>query len=176
MSQDEFELNFLTQDQFELQSMEGDTTRYRRARPYAPTVADLTAFAGRYESDELRAVFQMAPGTDGLTVRVNDSPARVAELAPVDRDTFQQGMTTVRFLRDEAGEGRGPRLQQSGAPQNQLHASERPHECTAVQIARPSSGALHDGSGQTPRTSCQASVLRCLDNLIPMAKKTTHTM
>ena len=103
MSQDEFELNFLSQDQFELKSMEGNATRYRRARPYAPTVAELTAFAGRYESDELRAVFQMTPGTDGLMVRLNDSSSRVSELAPVDRDTFQRGMMTVRFLRDEAG-------------------------------------------------------------------------
>ncbi len=103
MSQDEFELNFLSQDQFELKSMEGNTTRYRRARPYAPTVAELTAFAGRYESDELRAVFQMAPGTDGLMVRLNDSPSQSSELAPVDRDTFQRGMMMVRFLRDEAG-------------------------------------------------------------------------
>lgn len=103
MSQDEFELNFLSQDRFELKSMEGNTTRYRRARPYAPTVAELTAFAGRYESDELRAVFQMAPGTDGLMVRLNDSPSRSSELAPVDRDTFQRGRMTVRFLRDEAG-------------------------------------------------------------------------
>ncbi len=103
MSQDEFELNFLSQDQFELKSMEGNTTRYRRARPYAPTVAELTAFAGRYESDELRAVFQMAPGTDGLMVRLNDSPGPGFELAPVDRDTFQRGRMTVRFLRDKAG-------------------------------------------------------------------------
>ena len=103
MSQDEFELNFLSQDQFELKSMEGNTTRYRRARPYAPTVAELAAFAGRYESDELRAVFQVAPGTDGLMVRLNDSPSQVSELAPVDRDTFQRGRMTVRFLRDKAG-------------------------------------------------------------------------
>ena len=103
MSQDEFEITFLSQDQFELKSMEGNTALYRRARPYAPTVAELTAFAGRYESDELRAVFQMAPGTDGLMVRLNDSPSRAAELAPVERDTFQRGRTTVRFLRDEAG-------------------------------------------------------------------------
>ena len=53
MSQDEFELHFLSADQFELKSMEGETTRYRRAQPYAPTAADLQAFAGRYESDEI---------------------------------------------------------------------------------------------------------------------------
>ncbi len=48
-------------------------------------------------------MFQLAPGTDGLMVRLNDSQSRVSELAPVDRDTFQRGMMTVRFLRDAAG-------------------------------------------------------------------------
>jgi hypothetical protein len=104
MSQDEFELHFLSQDQFELRSMEGKTTRYRRAHPYVPTAADLAALAGRYESDELRAVLQMTPGKAGLMVRPNDSPAQVLEFSPVERDTFQRGMITVRFLRDKAGE------------------------------------------------------------------------
>lgn len=101
MSQDEFELNFLSRDQFELKSMEGETTRYRRAQPDEPTAADLQAFAGRYESDELRAVLEMAPGRDGLMVRINDSPGPGFELMPVDRDTFQRGPLTVRFLRDQ---------------------------------------------------------------------------
>lgn len=103
MSQDEFELNFLSRDQFELKSMEGKMTRYRRAQPYAPTAADLAAFAGRYESDELRAVFQMAPGKDGLMIRINDAPGDGFEFRQVDRDTFQRGMMTVRFHRDKAG-------------------------------------------------------------------------
>jgi CubicO group peptidase (beta-lactamase class C family) len=103
MSEDKFELNFLSQDQFELKSMEGQTTRYRRAQPYAPTAADLAAFAGRYESDELRAVLQITPGKDALMSRLNDSPASVLEFRPVDRDTFQRGLTTVRFVRDNAG-------------------------------------------------------------------------
>ena len=104
MSQDEFELNFLSQDQFELKSMEGQTSRYRRARSYAPNAADLQAFAGRYESDELRTVMQIAPGKGGLTVRVNESLTQVVELGPVDPDTFQRGtQAVVRFRRDKAG-------------------------------------------------------------------------
>ncbi|MGH9385821.1 MAG: serine hydrolase domain-containing protein [Vicinamibacterales bacterium] len=101
MSQDSFELNFLSQAQFELKSMEGKTTRYRRAQPYAPTADDLKAFAGRFESDELRAVFDITPAKDGLTVRLNESTT--LEFRPVDRDTFQRGMMTVRFNRDAAG-------------------------------------------------------------------------
>ena len=103
MSQDEFELRFLSQDQFELKSMEGQTTLYRRAQPYAPTAADLQAFAGRYESDEIGSVFQVVPGKDGLVMRFELSPVRSLEFRPVDRDTFQAGRMTVRFHRDRAG-------------------------------------------------------------------------
>jgi hypothetical protein len=62
MSQDEFELRFLSPDEFELKSMEGKTARYRRARPYAPTAADLQLFAGRYESDGIGSVFKAVAG------------------------------------------------------------------------------------------------------------------
>ena len=103
MSNDQFELRFLSPDQFELVSMEGSTTRYRRARPYSPSAAELQAFAGRYESDELRAVLQVTQGKGGVSARLNESPTRVLELTPVDRDTFQRGMQTVRFRRDQAG-------------------------------------------------------------------------
>lgn len=104
MSQDEFELTFLSPDQFELKSMEGKTTRYRRAQPYAPTADDLKGFAGRYQSDELRAVFEMTPTTSGLRARINESWTQTIELMPVDRDVFQRGVQTLRFLRDKAGQ------------------------------------------------------------------------
>lgn len=100
-SQDEFELRFLSADGFELTSREGETTRYRRARPYAPTAADLAAFAGRFASEELRAVLEIAPGDDGLVVRLNDT--QEFAFAPVDPDTFQRGMMTLRFRRDSEG-------------------------------------------------------------------------
>ena len=102
-SQDEFELHFLSQDQFELKSMEGQTTRYRRAQPYKPTLADLQAFAGQYESTEIGTVFQIEPKGDGLLVRLEHTPSRSLELKPVDRDTFQIARMTVRFQRDKAG-------------------------------------------------------------------------
>jgi CubicO group peptidase (beta-lactamase class C family) len=102
-SQDEFELHFLSQDQFELKSMEGQTTRYRRAQPYSPTAADLQAFEGRYESDEIGSVLQMVPGKDGLVMRLELSPDKALVFRPVDRDAFQAGRMTVRFHRDPIG-------------------------------------------------------------------------
>jgi CubicO group peptidase (beta-lactamase class C family) len=101
MSNDAFELHFLSPDQFELRSMEGTVTRYRRAQPYSPTPDDLKGFAGRYESDELRATFLIAPGKTGLSLVLNDRPA--IDFGPVDPDTFQRGAQTVRFEHDAAG-------------------------------------------------------------------------
>ena len=103
MSQDEFELHFLSPDAFDLISMEGEPTRYRRARPYAPTKAELEELAGRWESDELEAVFEIAPGDQGLMIRLNGAPAEGIEFAPVDTDTFQRGRMTLRFRRNEDG-------------------------------------------------------------------------
>jgi len=101
MSQDEFELRFLSQDRLELKSMEGKTTRYRRARPYTPSAAELQALAGRYGSDEIGSVLQVSPAKDGLALRLELSPDRVVEFRPVDRDTFQAGGMMVRFRRDK---------------------------------------------------------------------------
>ncbi len=103
MSDDEFELRFLSQNQFEMKSMEGKTTRYSRAQPYAPTADDLKAFAGRYESAEIGTVFLMEPKGDGLLARLEHTPSRSLELKPVDRDTFQISRVTVRFHRDKSG-------------------------------------------------------------------------
>jgi CubicO group peptidase (beta-lactamase class C family) len=104
MSQDQFELHFLSPEQFDLRSMEGKATRYRRAQPYTPTDADLSAFAGRYESDELKAVMQLTPVKGGLVGRINATPGPGVGFRPVDRDTFQLGMVTLRFRRDATGD------------------------------------------------------------------------
>jgi CubicO group peptidase (beta-lactamase class C family) len=103
MSQAEFELQFLSADQFEIKTKEGATTRYRRGQPYTPTAADLQAFAGRYRSDEVGAFFDMSPGKDSLMGRANDAPGAGLEFRPVDRDTFLLAGVILRFRRDKAG-------------------------------------------------------------------------
>jgi CubicO group peptidase (beta-lactamase class C family) len=103
MSQDEFELNFKSQDEFELKSMEGQTTRYTRAQAYAPSAADLQAFAGRYASDEIGSAFKIVPGKDGLMAHLEGSSGQGSELRPVARDTFQISRVVVRFVRDKNG-------------------------------------------------------------------------
>jgi CubicO group peptidase (beta-lactamase class C family) len=102
-SQDEFELQFLSRDELELKSMEGQTTRYRRAQPHAPSAAELQAFDGRYHSDDLGTVLEIVPGKDGLVMRFERSPDKALELAPVDRDTYMRSMMVVRFRRDGSG-------------------------------------------------------------------------
>jgi CubicO group peptidase (beta-lactamase class C family) len=103
MSQDAFELRFLSPNELELTSMEGRTSRYRRAQPYAPSAEDLQAFAGRYSNDESRAVFEIEPGKGGLNARISWNNAQTFDFRPVDRDTFQLGGMILRFRRNQAG-------------------------------------------------------------------------
>ncbi len=103
MSGDEFELYFLSTDQIEFKSMEGKTTRYRRAQPYAPTSGDLEAFEGRYESNEIGTVFQVEAGKGGLVMRLAHSPDKNLEFKPIDPDTFLAGRMVIHFFRDAAG-------------------------------------------------------------------------
>ena len=103
MSQDRFELRFVSPDQLELTSMEGATTTYRRAQPYAPTPAELGAFAGRYESEEMGSAFQIVAGERGLTLRLVHAPALSLPLSPVAPDVFLAGNHFVRFRRDSTG-------------------------------------------------------------------------
>jgi CubicO group peptidase (beta-lactamase class C family) len=103
MSQDQFELKFLSPDKFELKSMEGKTTLYRRAQPYSPTTTELQAFAGRYQSDELMAVFDLKVENNALIARVNDKPGPPFPLTPVHRDIFEFARVNLQFARDKAG-------------------------------------------------------------------------
>lgn len=103
MSNDAFELRFLSNDRFEWKSMEGAVARYRRAQPVKLTAEELAKFAGRYESDDLRAVLDITAGKEGLVGRLNESPGQALPFASVDPDTFQFGPLTLRFRRDAAG-------------------------------------------------------------------------
>lgn len=107
MSEAEFELQFLSADQFEIRPKEGAAMRYRRAQPYAPTAAELNAFAGRYESNEMTAALEVVNEKSGLVLRFFRTPDRALPLRAVERDTFMAGMITVRFLRDKDGKVTG---------------------------------------------------------------------
>lgn len=103
LSQDEFELHFISNDQFELKSMEGKITRYHRARTYAPTATQLKQFEGRFESKEIGSVFQVKVRKDGLEVSLEHKPDQSLPLKPVDTDAFQVSRMLIRFVRDNTG-------------------------------------------------------------------------
>jgi CubicO group peptidase (beta-lactamase class C family) len=103
MSQDEFELHFLSNGQLELKSMEGATTPFRRAEPYAPTPDELNAFAGRYESREIGSVFEVEPKGSALVMRLEHAPDRSLPLQPIDREIYQFRGMIIRFHRDKTG-------------------------------------------------------------------------
>jgi CubicO group peptidase (beta-lactamase class C family) len=105
MSEAEFELQFLSEDQIEIKTKDGVVTRYRRAKAYTPTADDLKALSGRYQSDELLAIFDANPGKSGLAVQAN--AGNTIEFKPVERDTFMIGQMLLRFTRDKAGKVTG---------------------------------------------------------------------
>ncbi|WP_412062114.1 serine hydrolase domain-containing protein [Rubrivirga sp. IMCC45206] len=100
-SADRFELRVVGPDALEVVSMEGETDRYRRARPTPLDAAGREVVAGTYASDDLRAVLEVVPTADGLGVRLNGS--RLFPLSPADGDAFQLGRMWIRFQRDAAG-------------------------------------------------------------------------
>lgn len=102
-SQDAFELRFVSKDEFEMRSMEGEVIRYIRARDFAPTAADLETFAGRYGSEETDAVFEIQRSGDGLILSLEHSPGSGIEFRPVHPDTFQWRLMTLRFVRESDG-------------------------------------------------------------------------
>ena len=100
-SDDAFELRFVSDDAFDLVSMEGEATRYHRADPYAPDTAERAALEGRYESDELATEIEVEAAADGLSARLNGS--RSFAFAPVMRDRFEFGPLVLHFERDGTG-------------------------------------------------------------------------
>jgi hypothetical protein len=107
MSQDEFEIHYLNNDQFELKSMEGTITKYRRAKPFSTKGDELKAFTGRYESEELKSVMVITEGKDGLELQFEHLKDRKLPLNAVDPDVFQVSRITIKFMRDKAGKIRG---------------------------------------------------------------------
>jgi CubicO group peptidase (beta-lactamase class C family) len=103
MANDEFEMHYLSNDQFELKSMEGKITKYRRAKTFTPAEAELKAYEGRYESEELRSVLLVSTSKNGLEFRFEHMGDRKVPLSPVDPDVFQVSRVTVKFLRDKQG-------------------------------------------------------------------------
>jgi CubicO group peptidase (beta-lactamase class C family) len=100
-SEEEVELAFRSSDEFEVRStVAGPPARYRRARPWTPTAADLQAIDGRYESTELGSVVEIVPGADGIAMRLERSPERGVTLTPVAPDTYMRSLMIVRFRRD----------------------------------------------------------------------------
>ena len=103
MSQDQFEIHYLSNDQFELKSMEGKITKYRRARSFSPKGDELKAFTGRYESEELKSVIDITEGKNGLEFKFEHRGDQNIPLNPVDPDVFQVSRVTINFIRDKAG-------------------------------------------------------------------------
>lgn len=103
MSQADIEIQFLTADRFEIRTKEGGRMAYRRAGGFKPSVADLNAFAGQYESNEMGSVLEIVPEKEGLVMRFYRNPSKALHFKPVDHDTYMMNMMTIRFIRNKEG-------------------------------------------------------------------------
>jgi CubicO group peptidase (beta-lactamase class C family) len=102
MSQDKFELHFLSPDKFDIKSMEGKLTRYRRINGTTLTPPEVRLLAGRYQSNEVGAFFDFTPGKESLKGRANDESNQL-EFRLIGRDIFQLGGVLLHFIRDKSG-------------------------------------------------------------------------
>jgi CubicO group peptidase (beta-lactamase class C family) len=107
MANDEFEIRYLSNDEFEFKSMEGKIIKYRRAKPVELKEAELKAYDGRYESEELKSVFLVNVGKNGLEARFEHMGQSKLPLNAVDPDVFQVSRVTVSFMRDKKGKVEG---------------------------------------------------------------------
>ena len=123
MSNDVFELTFLSSNQFELRSMEGQTTRVPPATAYAPTAADLKVLFGRYDSDELRATLEVTSGKAGVMARLNDSPESDSRIEPGRSRHLPARHADGALPARQDRQGGGSRTEQSGAAHHQIRAA-----------------------------------------------------
>lgn len=150
-SQDDFELTFVDADRFEIKSMEGKATRYRRAQPYTPSTADLEAVDGRYESADLGSTFEIISGANAITMRMESAPDRSVELSPVARDTYMLRMMIVRFQRDASGKVKGFVYSNPVARGIQFTRSGDRNISTASTVPAAASASSNASTGSAPK-------------------------
>lgn len=86
---------------FRWTAADGDEVEYVREPEFAPTAAELQAYAGRYHSDEVEATYTVTVEDGTLLLRERFGPA--AELTPAYPDAFTLGGSVIRFARDAGG-------------------------------------------------------------------------
>jgi CubicO group peptidase (beta-lactamase class C family) len=83
----------------------GPRTAFQRVEQFAPTPAQLEAFAGVYRSDEIEATYRMAINDGRLRLeRLKSAPS---VLEPLVVDTFASQPGVIRFTRNASGEVTG---------------------------------------------------------------------
>ena len=103
MSSDEFKLHFLSNDQFELVSMEGNKALFSRANNQAPTAEELKSLEGNYNSEDIKSTFKVSATDSGIIMNLEHAPMQRIPFQQVHQDIFQFRRMYVRFLKDGSG-------------------------------------------------------------------------
>lgn len=100
-------LRFVGDDRFVLGATTGEEREYDRVEPWRPRPAELLPLAGRYESVEALATYEVAVRDGHLLITPLDRRGESVDVVPLYADTFQAASADVdqvyHFRRDPTG-------------------------------------------------------------------------
>lgn len=102
-SEDQFEIEFQPNGSFTLTSMEGQQEIYVPVETYRPAIDELSRYEGRYESKDLKAVFQIKATEKQLVVYLEHAPMQRLPFSPVVKDMFVFRRMHIGWIRDDQG-------------------------------------------------------------------------
>ncbi len=98
-------IHFTDKDHFVREFTNGGASRaeYQRMQPWHPEAAQLSELAGRYESAEALATYDVSVENGHLVLAVDDRRWDRAVLDPVSTDMFKEPDAVIRFIRAANG-------------------------------------------------------------------------
>ncbi|HEY9117693.1 MAG TPA: serine hydrolase domain-containing protein [Roseivirga sp.] len=103
MSSDEFKLHFLSNDQFEYISMEGDKSIFSRVSPSQLTDTALQTYEGEFKSDDMLSTFHVKSTSNGLVLYLDHAEFQKIPFQYITSDFFSFRRMEVKFVRDKEG-------------------------------------------------------------------------
>ncbi len=102
MSQDAFTIDFVSDSQLNLITMEGNKVSYKKAAVYSPSADELSEFMGRFSSGEVGASFDFTAG-EGVLIGKSGEKGEAITFKPIFKDAFQVAGIVIRFVRNTNG-------------------------------------------------------------------------
>ena len=96
-------IRFSGNDHFVRDFVDGRKWEFRKMQPWHPGAAELSELAGRYQSDEALATYDVKVVDGHLVIALEDRPWDTMNLDPLSVDTFSRPHHAYRFIRNANG-------------------------------------------------------------------------